>query len=81
MRTDGETDITKLIVAFRNFPNAPEKDLRFSLSRKELELREGGVREDARKLGERNWRNAARKRNSWRKLQKKALAQNGLLCQ
>jgi hypothetical protein len=28
--------------------------------------------EDARKLGERNWRNAARNRNSWRKLLKKA---------
>jgi hypothetical protein len=42
---------------------------------------EDGVKEDARKLGERNWRNAARNRDSWRKLQKKALAQNGLLCQ
>jgi hypothetical protein len=42
---------------------------------------EDGVKEDARKLGERNWRNVARKRDSWRKLQKKALAQNGLLCQ
>jgi hypothetical protein len=37
--------------------------------------------EDARKLGERNWRNAARNRDSWWKLLKKALAQNGLLCQ
>jgi len=37
--------------------------------------------DDARKLGERNWRNAARKGDSWRKLLKKALAQNGLLCQ
>jgi hypothetical protein len=34
----------------------------------------------ARKLEERNWRNAARKKDSWRKLLKKALAQNGLLC-
>jgi hypothetical protein len=42
---------------------------------------EDGVREDARKLGERNWRNAARNRDSWQKLQNKALAQNGLLCQ
>ena len=42
---------------------------------------EGGVKEDARKLGERNWRNAARNRDSWQKLEKKALAQNGLLCQ
>ena len=25
-RTDGQTDISKLIVAFRNFGNAPEKD-------------------------------------------------------
>ena len=79
MRTDGETDITKLIVAFRNFPNALEKDVRFFLSRKEL--REEGERGDGRKLGERKWRNAARKRDSWRKLRKKALAQNGLLCQ
>jgi hypothetical protein len=39
-----------------------------------------GVKEDARKLGERNWRNAARNRDSWQKLQKKALARNGLLC-
>jgi hypothetical protein len=39
-----------------------------------------GVKEDARKLGERNWRNAARNRDSWQKLQKKAWAQNGLLC-
>jgi hypothetical protein len=42
---------------------------------------EDGVREDARKLGERNWRNAARNRDSWWKLRKKAVAQNGLLCQ
>jgi hypothetical protein len=42
---------------------------------------EDGVKEDARKMGERNWRNAARNRDSWQKLQKKALAQNGLLCQ
>jgi hypothetical protein len=42
---------------------------------------EDGVREYARKLGKRNWRNAASNRNSWQKLQKKALAQNGLLCQ
>jgi hypothetical protein len=41
---------------------------------------EDGVMEDARKLGERNWRNAARNRDSWWKLLKKALAQNGLLC-
>jgi hypothetical protein len=31
------------------------------------------MREDARKLGERNWRNAARNRDSWWKLQKKAV--------
>jgi len=41
---------------------------------------EDGVMEDARKLGERNWRNAARNRDSWQKLLKKALAQKGLLC-
>ena len=42
---------------------------------------EDGVVEDARKLGERNWRNAARNRDSWQKLLKKALAQKRLLCQ
>ena len=42
---------------------------------------EDGVMDDARKLGERNWRNAARNRDRWRKILKKALAQNGLLCQ
>ena len=40
-----------------------------------------GVTEKARKLGERNWKNAARNRDSWQKLLKKALAQKGLLCQ
>jgi len=42
---------------------------------------EVGVMEDARKLWERNWRNAARNRDSWQKLLKKALAQKGLLSQ
>ena len=42
---------------------------------------EDGVTDDARKLGERNWKNAARNKDSWRKLLKKAMAQNGLLCQ
>jgi len=42
---------------------------------------EDGVMEDARKLGERTWRNAARNRDSWQKLLKKTLAQKGLLCQ
>ena len=42
---------------------------------------EDGVMEDARKLVERNWRNAARNRDSWQKLLKKTLAQRGLLCQ
>ena len=42
---------------------------------------EDGVMDDARKLGERKWRNAVRNRDSWRKLPKKALAQNELLCQ
>ena len=37
--------------------------------------------EDARKLGERNWRNAVGNRDSWQKLMRKALAQKGLLCQ
>jgi len=42
---------------------------------------EDGVTEDAGKLGERNWRNAARNRDSWQKLLKETLAQKGLLCQ
>jgi hypothetical protein len=42
---------------------------------------EDGVLDDARKLGERNWRNAARNRDSWQKLLRKALTQKGLLCQ
>jgi hypothetical protein len=42
---------------------------------------EDGVMDDARKVGERNWRNAARNRDSWQKLLRKALAQKGLLCQ
>jgi len=28
--TDGRTDMTKLIVAFRNFANAPKKDVSYS---------------------------------------------------
>ena len=42
---------------------------------------EDGVTEDARKLGERNWKNDARNRDNWQKLLRKALAQKGLLCQ
>jgi len=42
---------------------------------------EDGMTEDARKLGERNWRNAAMNRDSWHKVLKKALVQKGLLCQ
>jgi len=33
-----------------------------------------------RRWGERNWRNAARNRDSWQKVLKKTLAQKGLLC-
>jgi hypothetical protein len=42
---------------------------------------EDGMMDDARKLGERNSRNAARNRDSWWKFLKKALAQNVPLCQ
>jgi hypothetical protein len=42
---------------------------------------EDSVMEDARKLGEGNWKNVASNREGWLKLLKKALAQNGLLCQ
>ena len=41
---------------------------------------EDDVTKDARKLVERKLRNAARNRDSWQKLLKKALAQKGLLC-
>jgi hypothetical protein len=37
-----------------------------------------GVMEDARKLGERNWRNGARNRDSWQKLLKKYIWLNQL---
>jgi hypothetical protein len=37
--------------------------------------------EDARKLGERNWRNTARNKDSWQNVLNKALAQKGLFCQ
>ena len=36
--------------------------------------------EDARKLGERNWRNAVRNRDSWQKLLKKNLGSKGGCC-
>jgi len=36
--------------------------------------------EDVWNLGEKNWRSAARNRDSWQKLLKKALAQKWLLC-
>ena len=42
---------------------------------------EDGVMGDVRKLGERNWRNAARNRDNWQKFRKKVLAHKGLLCQ
>jgi len=48
---------------------------------KSLQMLLDGVTEDARKLGERNWRNSARNKDSWQKHLKKALAQKGLLCQ
>jgi hypothetical protein len=41
---------------------------------------EDGVMDDARKLGEKNWRNAARNEDGWQKLLKKAWAQTRLLC-
>jgi len=42
---------------------------------------EDGVTEDARKLGKRYWKSAARNRDSWQELLKKTLVQKGLLCQ
>jgi hypothetical protein len=41
---------------------------------------EDGVMDGARKLGEKNWRNAARNKDGWQKFLKKAWAQTGLLC-
>jgi hypothetical protein len=38
MRTDGRTDVTKLIVAFRNFVNAPNKIGRYQLEQKDDEV-------------------------------------------
>ena len=40
-----------------------------------------GVMDDARKLEEKNWRNAARNKDGWRKLLRKAWAQIGMLRQ
>jgi hypothetical protein len=37
--------------------------------------------DNARKLGEKNWRNAARNKDGWQMLLKKAGAHTGLLCQ
>ena len=42
---------------------------------------EDGVMDDARKLGEKNWRNAVGDKDGWRKLLRKAWAQIGLLRQ
>jgi hypothetical protein len=42
---------------------------------------EDSVMDDARTLGDRNWRNAARNKDDWQKLLRKALAQIGLLRQ
>jgi hypothetical protein len=39
------------------------------------------VMDNARTLGEKNWRNAARNKDDWRKLLRKAWAQIGLLRQ
>ena len=50
----------------RQWPGCPKQD--------EMNIK------DARKLGERNWRNAARNKDSWQKLLKKAVAQKELLC-
>jgi hypothetical protein len=41
---------------------------------------EDGMMDDARKLGEKNCRNAARNKDRWQKLLKKTLAHNGLSC-
>jgi len=61
-------------------PAKRSKDLRTGSWRPKLRW-EDGVMDDARKLAERNWRNVATNRDSWRKLLTKTLTQNGLLCQ
>ena len=43
MRTDGQTDITKLIVAFRNFANAPKNILGVMMYLAEYGAREWDV--------------------------------------
>jgi hypothetical protein len=60
----------------------PYKKSRYCSSRRkkakgQTKTKMGGRRVDdaARKLGERNWRNAARNKDSWQKLLRKALAQ------
>jgi hypothetical protein len=39
-----------------------------------------GVMGDAMKLGERQWRNAARERDTWQNLLREALSQTEMLC-
>jgi hypothetical protein len=41
---------------------------------------EDGVMDDGRKLGQKNWRNAARNKDGWQKLLKTTWAQIGPLC-
>jgi hypothetical protein len=43
--------------------------------------REDGEDKDVKALGERNWKNIDRNREIWQKLLRKAVAQEGLLCQ
>jgi len=38
MRTDGQTDMMKLIVAFRNFTNAPKNEPQFYIKENDISL-------------------------------------------
>jgi len=66
--------VKNIILVFKKF------NVRTSTKFGNTDERSHGVMENARKLGERNWRNTARNRDRWQKLLKKALAQKGLLC-
>ena len=52
MRTDGRTDMTKLIVAFRNFANAPKKlDTKFNKTQKNKNETAKSTKEEADEVG------------------------------
>jgi hypothetical protein len=72
IRLDEQSPIRRILVAV--------VEGRRQRGRSKLRWKDGVV-DGARKLGEENWRNAARNKDGWQKLLKKAWAQTGLLCQ